>query len=43
MVFTLQNNHKNLDPSYNMDLDYWDCFGRMDLDFYVFKRKTQPT
>ena len=25
-----QNNPKNLDPSYEMDLDYWDC----DLDFW---------
>ena len=23
-----QNNPKNLDPSYKMDLDFWDCFGR---------------
>ena len=23
-----QNNPKNLDPSYKMDLDLWDCLGR---------------
>ena len=23
-----QNNPKDLDPSYKMDLDFWDCFGR---------------
>ena len=22
------NNPKDLDPSYKMDLDFWDCFGR---------------
>ena len=22
------NNPNNLDPSYKMDLDFWDCFGR---------------
>ena len=26
-VFPLQNNVKSLDPSYKMDLDFWDCFG----------------
>ena len=25
--FSFQNNPKNLDPSYKMDLDLWDCFG----------------
>ena len=25
--FPLQNNPKNLDPSYKMDLDFLDCFG----------------
>ena len=29
--FTFQNNPKNLDPSYKMDLDLWDCFGRVKL------------
>ena len=35
-VFPFQNNPKTLDPSYKMDLEFWDCFGResiMDLDF----------
>ena len=28
VFFPLQNDTKNLDPSYNkMDLDFWDCFG----------------
>ena len=27
--FHFQNNPKNLDPSYKMDLDLWDCFGRV--------------
>ena len=26
-VFLFQNILKNLDPSYNTDLDYWECFG----------------
>ena len=30
-----QNNHKNLDPSYKMDLDIWNCF-RKDLDGFRF-------
>ena len=25
------NNPKDLDPSYKMDLDLWDCFGRKNL------------
>ena len=24
--FPFQNNPKNLDPSYKMDVDFWDCF-----------------
>ena len=26
MGFPFQNNPKNLDQSYKMDLDFWDCF-----------------
>ena len=26
---SFQNNAKNLDPSYKMDLDLWDCLGRV--------------
>ena len=26
-IFVFQNNLKNLDPSYKMELDFWDCFG----------------
>ena len=27
-VFLFQNSSKDLDPSYKMDLDFWDCFER---------------
>ena len=27
-VLLILNNHKNLDVSCKMDLDFWDCFGR---------------
>ena len=29
--FSFQNSPKNLDPSYKMDLDLWDCLGRVKL------------
>ena len=29
--FSFQNKPKNLDPSYKMDLDFWDCSGRVKL------------
>ena len=29
--FSFQNNAKNLDPSYKMDLDLWGCLGRVNL------------
>ena len=29
--FSFQNNPKNLDPSYKMDLDLWDFLGRVKL------------
>ena len=29
--FSFQNNPKDLDPSYKMDLDLWDCSGRVKL------------
>ena len=29
--FSFQNNPKNIDPSYKMDLDLWDCLGRVKL------------
>ena len=29
--FSFQNNPKNLDLSYMMDLDFWDCLGRVKL------------
>ena len=31
VFFSFQNNPKNLDPSYKMDLDLWDCLGRVKL------------
>ena len=30
-LFSFHNNPKNLDPSYKMDLDLWDCLGRVKL------------
>ena len=32
-IFSLQNNPKNLDPSYKTDLhvDLWDCLGKVKL------------
>ena len=30
-VFSFQNNPKYLDPSYKIDLDLWDCLGRVKL------------
>ena len=29
--FSFQNSSKNLDPPYKMDLDVWDCLGRVVL------------
>ena len=29
--FSFQNNPKNLDPSYKMDLGFWDCSGMVSL------------
>ena len=29
--FSFQNNPKDLDPSCKMDLDLWDCLGRVKL------------
>ena len=29
--FSFQNKPKNLDPSYKMDLDLWDCLERVKL------------
>ena len=30
-IFSFQNNPKDLDPSCMMDLDLWDCLGRVKL------------
>ena len=32
VFFPFQNNPKYLDPSYKMDLDIWDCFGKGKTD-----------
>ena len=29
--FSFQNSPKDLDPSFKMDLDLWDCLGRVKL------------
>ena len=31
IFFSFQNNPKQLDPSYKMDLDLWHCLGRVTL------------
>ena len=33
-VLPFLNNPKDLDPSYKMDLDFWDCFGRKKAKKY---------
>ena len=33
-LFSFQNNPKNLDPSYKMDLDLWDSLGRVKFILY---------
>ena len=33
-LFSLQNNPKNLDPSYKVDLDLWDCLVKLIAKFY---------
>ena len=37
MFFSFQNNPKNLDPSYKMDLDLLDCFGRVIREVFSFQ------
>ena len=39
--FTLPKQSKDLDPSYKMDLDFWDCFGRKKTPSY--KRRNTVT
>ena len=34
-VFLFQNNPKDLDPSFKMDLDPCDCLGRVKLVFHM--------
>ena len=33
VFFFFKNNPKNLDPLYKMDLDLWNCLGRVRLVF----------
>ena len=33
-VLPFLNNPKDLNPSYKMDLDFWDCFGRKKTPSY---------
>ena len=35
---SFQNNSKNLDLSYKMDLDLWDCLGRVKIVIAKFHR-----
>ena len=35
VVFPFQNNPKNLDPSYKMDLDFWDSFRKENPIFQL--------
>ena len=32
--FSFPNNPKNLDPSFKMDLDLWDCLGRVKPELW---------
>ena len=34
-ISPFQNNPKDLDPSFKMDLDLWDCFGRKKLHLII--------
>ena len=36
-VFLFQNNHKDLDPSYKMDLGFCGCFGGEKKDLIIKK------
>ena len=36
VFFSPKNNPKNLDPSYKMDLDLWDCLERVKLVLYQY-------
>ena len=38
-VFPLQNNPQIPDPSYKMDLDFWDCFRKKNfISKHIFLR-----
>ena len=46
--FSFHNNPKNLDPSYKMDLDHWDCLENWDsiakfcwIDLVIYSLSTE--
>ena len=39
-ILPFLNNPKDLDPSYKMDLDLWDCFGREKKSLSYNRRNT---
>ena len=39
-VFSFQNSPKDLDPSCKMDLDLWDCLGRVKIGIIAKFHKT---
>ena len=40
--FTLPKNPKDLDPSYKMDPDFWDCFGSKKTLSYNHRNRKCP-
>ena len=38
--FSFQNNPKDLDLSYKMDLDLWDCLGRVKIGIIAKLHRT---
>ena len=40
-VLPFLNSPKDLDPSYKMDLDFWDCFGRKQKTVSYTRRNTE--
>ena len=40
IFFSFQNNPKDLDSSYKMDLDLWDCLGRVKIGIIAKFRRT---
>ena len=40
-VLPFLNNPKDLDPSYKMDKDFWDCFGKKKLSLTCISEEIQ--